>query len=260
MKELQISGADTTSRRYLKPELVQMCKDRNIPTDITNPVVIPGWLNKPKGMSQILYERGYINKELVTKPSRMRYSKNGKKNDYEHDKRTLKSTCEQYSLTHLLSKCTDFKEEKTDIDQMCEELSSKYDYSVNILFTPKFHCELAGEGIEYSWGASKRLYRREPLHKKRQSGEFKRLVHECVSKVNINMVRRFSQKARNYMLTYLHLRAVKNNTRKDALEEWNFVKNEKLHKVYSSHRDANCIKGKYIEAVMCESIGCKKTM
>ena len=104
LKELQISGTDTTSRRYLKPELVQMCKDRNIPTDITNPVVIPGWLNKPKGMLQILYERGYINKELVTKPSRMRYSKNGKKNDYEHDKKTLKSTCEQYSLTHLLSK------------------------------------------------------------------------------------------------------------------------------------------------------------
>ena len=115
LKELRISGADTTSRRYLKPELVQMCKDRNIPTDITNPVVIPGWLNKPKGMLQILYERGYINKELVTKPSRMRYSKNGKKNDYEHDKKTLKSTCKQYLLTHLLSKCADFKEQKTDI-------------------------------------------------------------------------------------------------------------------------------------------------
>ena len=107
-------GADTTSRRYLEPELVQVCKDRNILTEITNQVVIPRWLNKPKGMLQIMYERGYINKELVTKPSKMQYSKNCKKSDYDHDTKTLKGTCKQYSLTHLLSKCADFKEQKID--------------------------------------------------------------------------------------------------------------------------------------------------
>ena len=48
--------------------------------------------------------------------------------------------CEQYSLAHLLSKYADFKEQKTDIEQMCQELTSKYNYSVNIIFTPKFHC------------------------------------------------------------------------------------------------------------------------
>ncbi len=60
-----------------------MCKYNSILTEITNQIVIPEWLNKPKGMLHILYERGYINEELVTKLSKMRYSKNGKKSDYD---------------------------------------------------------------------------------------------------------------------------------------------------------------------------------
>jgi hypothetical protein len=33
--------------------------------------------------------------------------------------------------------------------------------------TPKCHCELAGEGIEYAWGCAKNHYRRQPLKDKR---------------------------------------------------------------------------------------------
>ena len=159
--ELRISGADTTSRRYLKPELVQMSRDRHIATKITNQVIIAGWLNKPKGALKFLYERGYINNELVTKPSKMRYSKHGKKSDSDPDTGKLKQDCEAYSLTKLLSKCSDL------IEQMYEEITSRNDYSANILFIPKYHCELASKGIEYSCGASKRIHRKEPLHKKR---------------------------------------------------------------------------------------------
>jgi hypothetical protein len=36
--------------------------------------------------------------------------------------------------------------------------------TVIILVTPKFHCEVAGEGIKYDWGLSKRDYRSLPAH------------------------------------------------------------------------------------------------
>ena len=58
----------------------------------------------------------------------------------------------KYSLSHILSNCSDFKNQKTDIEQLCEEISINKDYEAKILLTPKFHCEIAGEGVEYSWG------------------------------------------------------------------------------------------------------------
>ena len=65
----------------------------------------------------------------------------------------------QYSLSYLLSQCEDFKNEKKDIEYLCKEMGINSLCCIGILFTPKFHCELAGEGIEYSWGAAKRFYR-----------------------------------------------------------------------------------------------------
>ena len=32
---------------------------------------------------------------------------------------------------------------------------------VDVVFTPKAHCEIAGRGIEHVWGASKLKFRRE---------------------------------------------------------------------------------------------------
>jgi hypothetical protein len=46
----------------------------------------------------------------------------------------------QYSLRHLLSECTDFKEEETALQQY---LGRQLGVTVNL--TPKFHAELAGE-------------------------------------------------------------------------------------------------------------------
>ena len=67
----------------------------------------------------------------------------------------IKEDKKEYSLTHLISQCDDFKNEITDLEHLCIEVSKDSLNKSYILFTPKFHCELAGEGIEYSWGASK---------------------------------------------------------------------------------------------------------
>jgi len=48
--------------------------------------------------------------------------------------------------------------------------------------TPKCHCELAGEGIEYSWAASKNKYRRFPVGAKKGKEQFRNLVSECLSR------------------------------------------------------------------------------
>ena len=58
----------------------------------------------------------------------------------------------EYLLRHIVGKCTDFKNELTHLQVITKELN------VSVLFTPKFHAKMAGEGIEYSWGHSKGVY------------------------------------------------------------------------------------------------------
>jgi hypothetical protein len=60
-----------------------------------------------------------------------------------------------------IASCLDFAEEMTALQHVRNELG------VSVIITPKFHTELAGEGIEYSWGISKGVYHRKPLHSKR---------------------------------------------------------------------------------------------
>ena len=79
-------------------------------------------------MMQVLYERGYIDVN-----NHKRYSKNGKKNDFDENTKELKEECTKYSLTYLLSQCSDFKNQKTDIEQLCNELSYGNNYSFKIV-------------------------------------------------------------------------------------------------------------------------------
>jgi hypothetical protein len=94
----------------------------------------------------------------------MRYSKDGKKEDFGEEWK-VKNDNLQYVLTYLLSQCEDFKEEMCDLEYLTKELGGD-DATISILFTRKYHCELAGEGIEYCWGATKRIFRKLPLKKK----------------------------------------------------------------------------------------------
>ena len=38
-----------------------MCKTKNVETTTTVPEIVEGWIGKPKGALQVLYERGWIN-------------------------------------------------------------------------------------------------------------------------------------------------------------------------------------------------------
>jgi hypothetical protein len=76
--------------------------------------------------------------------------------------------------------------------------------NVKINFTPKYHCEIAGEGIEYAWGYSKRYYRNLPFARKKGIRNFRESVRESVDVVSVDNVRKFGGRIRRYMLAYCH--------------------------------------------------------
>ena len=68
--------------------------------------------------------------------------------------------------------------------------------------TPKCHCELAGEGIEYSWGCAKNFYCWVTLKRKKGKEDFRSVVRESLSKDKVlttKRIRHFSRRARQYI-------------------------------------------------------------
>ena len=133
----------------------------------------------------------------------------------------------EFILTNALSKCDDFINEKTDIEQLCEDVSIHSPKNCEILFTPKFHCELAGEGIEYAWGMMKRIYRNAPMETKRLTKGFQLLVQQCARSVSLNSARLFSKKARRYMVVYHHQRLELKDVG-ERVSKWSHEKTEKI--------------------------------
>ena len=130
------------------------------------------------------------------------YTVKGKASDFD-EKGNLKEGRRQYCLRHIRNSLSDFKEEKTEIEYLMIEISKLSNVKFTVRFTPKYHCELSGEGIEYTWGLVKRWFRalrkaeRDTIARFRES--IKRLFE---NKLEIDVIRKFSRKARAYMLVY----------------------------------------------------------
>ena len=122
------------------------------------------------------------------------YSKNGKVSDKDPLMGVVRENRLPFVLSYVMSNCLDFKEEKSDLEHICAEISSTMPNKTNILFTPKFHCELAGEGIEYAWGASKRKYRGISFARKTTVSAFRELVNDCVTLINVPMMKKILQR------------------------------------------------------------------
>ena len=148
-------------------------------------VITPGWQGKPKGVLQVLWERGLIESKALDK-----YTVDGRRNVI-----TGKVDL-QYSLRQILANCRDFKDKETALQHLGRQLG------VTVLLTPKFHAELAGEGVEYSWAHGKAFYRRLPVSKKRGRDNFKQLVKDCTCPTNVltkQRIEKFASRARAYM-------------------------------------------------------------
>ena len=101
-------------------------------------------------MLQILWERGFI------KPG-------AKETDYtlEGKKDVTGNILPQSSLKRIMSVLPDFENEETLLQYYGRLLG------VTVDRTPKCHPELAGEGIEYTWGGAKGFYCRLKISEKR---------------------------------------------------------------------------------------------
>ena len=83
---------------------------------------------------------------------------------------------EELSFEHIMAHCLDFMNEKSQLEYVCEKLGAR------ALFTTKYHAEMAGEGMEYSWAHSKTTYRWVSLSKKKGKYNFVSLVQSSIAR------------------------------------------------------------------------------
>jgi hypothetical protein len=122
-------------------------------------------MGKAKRLNQIAWERGFID------PLR---------------------TYTKADLVEILQGCTDFDNAETNLQMIAQSLG------VQAERTPKYHCEMAGEGIEYDWGFCK--------GKNRCTG-FQDLVKEVTAWIFVSMkqCRRSCARARSYISAYYNI-------------------------------------------------------
>ena len=92
-----------------------------------------------------------------------------------------------------------------------------------LLLFPKFHCELAGVGVEYAWGRAKMNFRKKCMF---TTADLYANVRQSLSRDNIplRLMRSYARKCRDYERTYAR--------GYDGLEA------ENVRKIYKSHRCA----------------------
>ena len=197
--------------------------NHNIDTKIQKTRVKKGWEGQPKGLLQVLWERGWIDEGQLEK-----YTIEPATDD---DGEVLEGA-EDWSLKCLMASCLDFAEEMTALQHVGSELG------VSVIITPKFHAELAGEGIEYSWGVTKGVYRRKPLQSKRSKESFKGLVQQCTSRdiLTTKTVRKLSRRARAYICAYYAL--YESKCMGDDIPTLTLPLIERLVKAFKTHRAA----------------------
>ena len=72
-----------------------------------------------------------------------------------------------------------------------------------VLLTPKYHAEMAGEGIEYTWGVIKSIYWSKSIDQKSSREKFISLLQQIIKNIiTTDKVRKFSKRSRNFMICY----------------------------------------------------------
>jgi len=178
--------------------------------------------------------------------NKMKYSKDEKKIGIDpspQDTQERNTT----SLVFLRRSCSDFRNEKTKIEHLLEEIAKSVDdgYCPTCYFTPKYHCELAGKGIEYTWGFDKKHFRGIPLSNRNTIQKFRFEAMKSFEIVTKEMVRKFSRRARSYMLVY-------------AGNKYNSMSQKEIERqrhCYRGHRDVSRMDVSFIMTVWRQSVG-----
>ena len=102
-----------------------------------------------------------------------------------------------------MENCHDFQNEVTQLQTIASS------YGIRVEMTPKYHAEIAGCGIEYSWGAAKSRYRQIPLERKRKKHDLKEAVRHSIDVLTKQTVRKCDRKARTYIQAYFYLEVMR---------------------------------------------------
>jgi hypothetical protein len=123
---------------------------------------------------------------------------------------------------------------------------------LQVIFTPpKFHCEFAGEGIEYNWAHAKAKMRATPLCEKKGRANFMKLVNKCICPETVltkARISKFAARTRAYICTYYHLSREEAPSADESLvtapscssqkQQLLFKEIERLMKKFKTHRCA----------------------
>ena len=214
------------SIKHLKAKkMKEIATSLSLPLEIKIDELTPGWKGQLKGLVQVLWERSFLTLENYKS-----FIQRGSKDKYGNANKDT-------SLVLLLSACKDFINETT----LLQDTLAKR--GVNVIRTPKAHAELAGEGIEYTWGNTKNNYRRLPMKDKSSKDKFMNSVRKVLSreKLTNKQIRLFARKARAYTCAYY---AFDNELLKDSAVmlgisgEDTLPHIEKLQKTFKTHRCA----------------------
>ena len=150
---------------------------------------IEDYVGKPKGIKQVLFERGLYKKGMRGSLTQKQISEWVAKNKELPDA-TLDAPL-------VLSQCEDFANEIGALQAIVEARGHI------LILSPKCHPELAGCGVEYSWGKAKMTFRRE--------------TNDCVAKnlhcnivealkvVTLERVWKYERKTRDYRRMYVDI-------------------------------------------------------
>ena len=165
--------------------------------------IIEGFVGKPKGLKQILWERGLYHDKMVLKVGAD----------------DPKGRNETFSMVHTMASCADFKAE---VGALTKVVRARGHIAI---FSPKAHPEVAGAGVEFDWGISKKWFRRNNTYKPKET---EGLVRASLAAVTMLMAKKTARRARTY------LRAYRNP---DALSYSLIEKFVKLHKTHRNILD-----------------------
>lgn len=193
-----------------------------------------GWLGQPKGMYQYLFERGWIcpGKSYSLDGQTV----NGVVQHYEAVVDGVKVSASS-SLKELMESLPDFRNETTLLEQQV------LDRGHRLRKSPKCHPELAGEGVEYCWGKSKRDFRHlnDGIVTHLRENALRSLAPDVLP---LWRIRRFERKAWSYKQAYRKIA----EGRSGELTEAQYSEIEKLAKQQKAHRSCEKMQLAFIKA------------
>jgi hypothetical protein len=139
----------------------------------------------------------------------------------------------------VLSTCPDFALEKSALQEMVESRGHILIYSVTC------HPELAGVGVEYGWGCSKRFFRRENTT---LTKDFKPLILRSLSTEVLSLLRviKFERKAWTYKMMYLGIHLNSQVTGQPVEVTYDELEN-RMKTIKKEHRNIEKLEGNWLK-------------